>query len=89
MLPPIEFSTGRMPCVARPVATAANTSSKASHGDEVGVVAEAKGRRLAVGARLSLIGYAHGHFAPGLLVASAAGPPEGPAGSGTLHDRVR
>ena len=32
MLPPIEFSIGRMPCVVLPLFTAANTSSKLSHG---------------------------------------------------------
>ena len=29
---PIEFSMGRMPCVALPLSTIANTSSKLSHG---------------------------------------------------------
>ena len=37
MVPPIEFSIGRTPQLARPVSTAAKTSSKAGQGRKVAV----------------------------------------------------
>ena len=89
MLPPIEFSTGRIPCVAAASCHGREHVVEGFARDEIGVVAEMEGRRLTVGAGLSLIGNAHGIVAPRRVrLHRRARRPERPRGRGGLRDRV-
>ena len=72
IVPPIEFSSGTTPCVARFFTTASNTSSKrlARHRLDLRTAVDER-RRFAVGARFSLIRESH-MLSPALVRTMAA-----------------